>query len=279
MRCKFVVSCAAYLAIAAVGVSAQALVVSPGNMNGWTIYTTNSSGALNTGSGIGDFVTGPATPPLGTGSAHLQTPSGGGDQSVQFRNIGWAGTRVDTLTELSYSTYASAWNGQQLPYLTIWLDTDGIAGTDDRLWFEPDYSSAGAGNGNPNPQPNAALGTWQTWDALGGMWYSDDHAGPGSNAITLSAYLTLEPNATIVDAVPGTVGGIRITSGFASAADSFNANIDEFTIGTSVSSITYDFEPAAVPEASPMLLGGLAASVAGLGLGARRAIAKLRGRG
>src|SRR4051812_47254668 len=87
--------------------SAQAVLVTPGNMNGWTIYTTDENGTLNTGSGTGNFVTGPATPPLGVGSGHLMTPAGSGDQSVQFRDIGFAGTKIADLTALGYSTYAS----------------------------------------------------------------------------------------------------------------------------------------------------------------------------
>jgi hypothetical protein len=247
--------------------SAWATIVTPGNMNGWTIYTTDGSGTLNTGSGTGNFVTGPASPPLGTGSGHLQTPAGGGDQSVQFRDIGFAGTKMSALTTLSYSTFATAWNGSQLPYLTIWLSSG------DRLWFEPAYSAAGAGNGNPNPQANPALNTWQNWNALTGMWYSDNFAGPGSNAVTLAQYLTLAgtPDVTIVDAAPG-IGGIRVASGFASPGDNFNAYLDDFSIGTAAGTTTFDFEPAAVPEARSFVLGGLLCSVIGVAYGYRRLV-------
>jgi hypothetical protein len=264
---KFVASFACLLSAFMVDSSfADVVTVSPGNMNGWTIYTTDSSGALNTGSGTGNFVTGPLTPPLGTGSGHLQTPAMGGDQSVQFRNIGFAGTKIADLTSLGYSTFASAWNGQQLPYLTIWLDTG------DRLHFEPDFSKATAGNGNPNPQDPAALNTWQTWDALNGMWYSDNFAGPGSNAVTLAGYLTLAgtPNAAIADASPGVIGGIRLTSGFGSDTDNFNANVDNFTIGTAGGSTTFNFEPAAVPEPTAFLFGGLVCGAVGVVAGYRR---------
>jgi hypothetical protein len=247
--------------------SAWATLVTPGNMNGWTIYTTDDSGALNTGSGTGNFVTGPATPPLGTGSGHLMTPAGGGDQSVQFRNVGFAGTKIADLTSLGYSTFASAWNGSQLPYLTIWLDTG------DRLHFEPTYSSAGAGNGNANPQGDVALNTWQTWNALAGMWYSDNFAGPGSNAVTLAGYLTLAgtPDAKIADAAPG-IGGIRLTSGFASPSDNFDANIDNFTIGTLSGTTTFDFEATAVPETSAFMFGSMLCGVICLTYGYRRLV-------
>jgi hypothetical protein len=87
------------------------VVVSPSNMDSWAFYATDNGGIINQGSGTGEMVTGPATPPLGTGSAHLLTPANGGDQSVQLRNSSWAGTKIADLTSLSYSTYATAWNG------------------------------------------------------------------------------------------------------------------------------------------------------------------------
>jgi len=233
------------------------VVVSPSNMDSWAFYTTDDSGIIGTGTGTGEMVTGPATPPLGTGSAHLMTAANYGDGSVQLRNSSWAGTRIDALTTLSYSTYATAWNGQQLPYLTIWLDTDGDGARDDRLWFEPTYSEADAGNGNPFPQQDLALNTWQTWDALNGMWYSDNIAGPGSNAITLAAYLAQKPNATIINDAYQSIGGIRVASGFASPEDNFNANVDNFSIGTAAGTTTYNFE--VVPEPATVCLLGLGA--------------------
>lgn len=262
MKSVLPLSCVAFVLLCS---SAWATIVTPGNMNGWTIYTTDGSGALNTGGGTGNFVSGPATPPLGVGSGHLQTPSGGGDQSVQFRNVGFAGTKIADLTVLGYSTYATTYNGSQLPFLTIWLNTG------DRLWFEPAYSAAGAGNGNPNPQAAPTLGAWQNWNALSGMWYSDNSAGPGSNAITLAQYLAIpgNANATIVDAAPG-IGGIRLASGFASSTDDFNTNIDDFTIGTAAGTTTFDFEPAAVPELSSFAFGSLLFSMFGLAYGYRR---------
>jgi hypothetical protein len=261
---KFIVS-SFCITIALLCSSAWATIVTPGNMNGWTIYTTDDTGALNTGSGTGNFVTGPATPPLGTGSGHLQTPVGGGDQSVQFRNVGFAGTKIADLTTLSYSTFATAWNGSQLPYLTIWLSSG------DCLWFEPAYSAAGAGNGNPNPQADPALNSWQTWNALTGMWYSDNYAGPGSNAVTLAQYLTLAgtPDVTIADAAPG-IGGVRVASGFASPGDDFNAYLDNFSIGTAGGTTTFDFEPTAVPENNAFVIGAMLCGVVGLTYGCRR---------
>ena len=251
--------------------SAAVVVVTPSSLGDWALYKTDISGIINTGTATAEFVNGPATPPLGTGSAHLMTGPGAGNGSAQMRNSGWAGTRIDALTSLSYSTYATAWNGSQMPYLTIYLDTDGNGTRDDRLWFEPTYSRASAANGNPNPQADPVLNLWQTWDALDGMWYSDAVPGPGSNAKTLAQYLAVKPNATIVNDAGQGIGGIRIASGFASAGENFDANVDNFTIGTAAGTTTYNFElraPAAVPEPGSFVLAGLA--LAGVGAFTRR---------
>jgi hypothetical protein len=241
---------------------ASITVVTPGNMDGWAFHKTDPAVTYGAGDATTEMVNGPATPPLGTGSAHFNTGSDG-FQSAQLRLSSWSGTLLSSLTSLAYSTYATAWNGQQLPYLTIWLSNG------DRLWFEPDFSSAGAGNGNPSPQPDAALNVWQDWDALNGMWYTDTGAagsGTGSNAKTWSAIVAAEgPGVTIVDDGAGR-GGIRIASGFASPGDSFNAYVDAFTIGTAANSITYDFElqdAGVVPEASSIIIWSVISLIAG----------------
>lgn len=221
-------------------------VVTPSNMGDWSIYSTGVYSNTPGGTGTGDFVTGPATPPQGVGSAHFQP--GDGDQSVQLRTTAFAGTRLDSLTSFGYSTYATAWNGQQLPYITLWVDWDNNGSYDDRLWFEPDYTSP------------AMLNTWQTWDLLAGNWYSDEIPGPGSNSYPLADYLAIHPDATITNDGTSGAGGFRIASGFASPGDTFNAYVDAVVFGDT----TYDFEPgAAVPEAGSIAIW----SVLGIALG------------
>jgi hypothetical protein len=239
-------------------VNAITTVVWPGNMDSWAFYITDTSVTYGAGDATAQMVNGPGTPPLGTGSAHFNTGSDG-FQSAQLRNSSWAGTAIADLTSLSYSTYATAWNGQQVPYLTIWLSNG------DRLWFEPAYSSASAGNGDPNPQADVALNNWQTWNALNGMWYTDNFFGPGSNAKTWADVLAAEgAGVTIVN--NGAKGGIRIASGFGSSGDTFDANVDAFTIGTAAGTTAYDFElnGPSVPESTNtfgLLLVGMVALV------------------
>ncbi len=231
--------CALVLASAA----QAAVVVSPANMDGWTFYKTFGDPDYTYGAGdaTAEMVNGPATPPLGTGSAHFNTGTNG-SQSAQLRLSDWDGTAIGDLTSLSYSTYATAWNGQQMPYLTIYLSNG------DRLWFEPDYSSTDFGG----PQPAPALNTWQTWDALNGKWYTDNFFGPGASAATWADVLTAEGSGVTIVADGAGRGGIRIASGFASTNDVFDANVDNFTIGTAAGTTTYDFE--AVPEPSSLAL-------------------------
>jgi hypothetical protein len=238
---------------------AGTIVVTPGSMDGWAFYSTDSSGTVGTGSAITGMVNGPATPPLGSGSAHLETGPGAGDGSAQLRNSSYVGTSLASLTALSYSTYATAWNDSQLPWLRLYVAFNGDVNYDDRLVFEPTYSSSGAGNGDPSPQPSVLLNTWQSWDVLNGMVYSDLNGGPGSSAITFAQYLLDHPTATIVSDNGQGIGGIRLTAGLASAGNNFDTYVDDFTIGTAAGTTTYDFEltPSSAPDtgATVMLLG------------------------
>ncbi|MFO0928817.1 MAG: right-handed parallel beta-helix repeat-containing protein [Gemmataceae bacterium] len=235
-------------------------VVSPGSMANWQFVVTDVSGAaasLNPTAG-GGFSTGPGSPPAGVGSAHLYTGNGtsGGDGSAQLRNLGYDGTLLSNITTLSYSTYASSWNGQQLPYLQLYIDLDGIAGWDDRLFYEPAYSRPNTGYPGLPDQGPVALNTWQTWDTLTGGWYSENgtpvnglgNNGPGfPNAITFAEYVLAHPGAKIVNP-SSTLGGVRFTTGFVSPSEVMDTNIDNVTIGVSGSPTTYDFEAAPPPS-------------------------------
>jgi hypothetical protein len=148
---------------------------------------------------------------------------------------------LSSITALSYSTYATAWNGQQLPFLVLYLSNG------DRLWFEPAYS--------PSQGP-LALNTWQTWDPLKGGWYDDfGNGGPCDQVVTFSSLVTVSPGATLVNQSGNGLGGIRFGVGFASDTDVFNGYIDNFTIGINGVNTTFDFEPQAVP--GPVVGAGL----------------------
>ena len=224
---------------AAAGASADTVVVSTADMQGWVIQITSADGTA-------DFVDGPATPPAGAGSIHVHTGTNG-DDSVQLRNPDYAGTRLDTLTSLEYWTYTVQWNvvvgGGQVPYVILSLDHDGNGASDDLLFFEPEYQSGAYRPDIPVQGPNV-LNVWREWNArIGGWWSLNGYAGagPGANVKTIDEYLAFVPDATIVNTSSG-LGGLRIVSGFASPSDVFESHVDAVTIGVGGDERTFDFE-------------------------------------
>jgi hypothetical protein len=201
----------------------------------------------------------PATPPLGVGSAQLsiaQTP-GAGDLAAQLRNPNYAGTKLSDLTALSYSTYVQQFgSGGQAPYLILNIDLDNNGTTDDQLFFEPVYQSGTYSTVDPSITiPDqcpgitncVALNTWQTWNALAGGWWSLNAATFGPPLTTIEQYVADNPDATIVNSTSG-AGGVRIVAGFGEGSwNGFIGNADAFTIGVSACNTTFNFEPQIGP--------------------------------
>src|SRR5580698_6405149 len=92
-------------------------VVSPANMQGWSFFSLDDTFTEPQVGSIGEMVTGPATPPLGTGSAELSTIVGGGGGGVGITTGAFDGTLLSSITSLSYQAYSAVNNGQQFPYL------------------------------------------------------------------------------------------------------------------------------------------------------------------
>jgi hypothetical protein len=245
-------SAAALATVGAASASAATVVVRPSAMDSWA---TQARDPVGTPVPLGDpychgmvsFVEGPASPPLGVGSAELQTGNGitGGDCSAELRNSAYAGVKLSDLTALSYWTYDVKNNGQQFPYLELYVNNSGTGTTvDDALFFEPPYQAPGHGNATCAHQAETAMETWQEWDALSGCWWDNNNVlgDGGTNTSPLSDYLAAYPNATIVNSSTG--GGIHLVVGFASPEDQFDGNVDAFRIATASSDTTYDFEPS-----------------------------------
>jgi hypothetical protein len=230
-RALAVVAAAAAALVAAAAALAATVVVAPGHMGGWAV-DNDTCGAATTGSVA--FVTGPGTPPAGTGSVQL-TVGANGDSYPTVRNGDYSGTKLSSLTALDYWTYVShAGSGNQAAYLDLYVDNNKDGVKDDILTFEPVYQSSGT----------IALNTWQHWDALSGQWWSDAAGGPPP-FFTLASYAAAHPDAAIVNAGGG---GVILAAGCGGAAwTGFAGNADKLTIGVSGSSTTFDFEPAAAP--------------------------------
>jgi hypothetical protein len=90
--------------------------------------------------GEGDVRTGPETPPLGIGSYELTTPTGA-DKATLF-NFEHTGTALEDINKMSYSTYRTAGNLQQVAAINLQVDVNGAApGGFTTLVFEPVYNT------------------------------------------------------------------------------------------------------------------------------------------
>jgi hypothetical protein len=229
-RFRLIMGIAVGLATLAGAAAAATVVVAPGQQDGWAV-DNDTCGAATTGSVA--FVSGPATPPAGTGSVQF-TVGSNGDSYPTVRQSEYNGVKLSTLTAFDYSTYVShAGSGSQAAYIDLYVDNTNDGVRDDILTFEPVYQTS---------QGSVALNTWQHWDALHGLWWSDSMGGPPP-LFTLSTYLATHPNAAIVN-VGG--GGVILAAGCGGAAwANFVGNADQLTIGVNSSNTTYDFEPAA----------------------------------
>ena len=136
---------------------------------GWIEQDTDTPPPATTPPDV-TFVVGPGTPPSGTGSAQFSVGEDG-NNAAQLRNPNFAGTKLSDLTALGYSTYVTQdGSGGQAVYIILQVDTDGDAGIEDLLFFEPVYQSSTFFPSNP--QGTLTTGTWQSWNALAGGWYS-----------------------------------------------------------------------------------------------------------
>jgi len=199
--------------------AATTITVSPNNMQGWAFFDDKGNG------GTGVMVPGPATPPLGTGSAELAVTAS--NQGYALGTGAYVGTALSAITNLSY------WSYQPGPVLAIALQFDikyRTADTtyDGRLVYEPyqnGHVTVGSG--------------WQTWSPLSGIWWASNQTASGGlcpmgSPCPWATVLATWPQATISGAVLFKAG---------SGWSSFTGNVDDFTIGVSSSDTTYDFEP------------------------------------
>jgi hypothetical protein len=255
------------------------VVVSPANMNGWTLNSFDDNGTIvNSGPyyGTAAMAYGPGTPPLGVGSAHLATPVGAGDGAAAIATEQFDGTLLSSVTALSYYAYDVTNNGEQFPYLALSINTgavdttgNGNQNTLDTLFFEPPYQEPSTGNPLLLDQGATAQNIWQYWNAYVGGWWDNNNngtpgtaEGPGTPGVQpLSTFLEDYPDAYIANGgLPG-LGGIALQVGFGSSGETEDGYVDAFTIGVAGVNTTYNFEPNAVPEPASFSLIGLSAAL------------------
>lgn len=229
------------------------VTVTPDAMQGWEF----NSDRLTWTMGIGDFVTGPDTAPLNTGSARLTTPTN--DERTKLRKYLPAGTQISDITELKYSTYRKDPNGGALT-VALQFDVDftgtpiDAAKADARIVYEPYHTQ----------QAQILDDTWQQWDALddaagtgtGSWWIAGPNpsvcpqANPCTWAELNAAYPDMQISAKSLENTIDTQGAVLFKAG--GSWPGFEGMVDKFvfglTTGLNTQTTTYDFEPTATPS-------------------------------
>lgn len=203
------------------------------------------------------LVTGPATPPLGSGSYEMKTATLSGTAPRSREGLylqSAAGKTIGHLTDLGYSSYEPASNPQTNgPVIAIGVTDPSINAVGHvgehytALVYDP------AINGFSNPSP-IAKGVWQTWSPFNtdSRWYCTRtftigtlqcNAGQKSNSTVTWAQIQANiPTATING------DGIQLASGSTGTSngyDGFETFIDAFIVGFDGNSTTYNFESPA----------------------------------
>jgi hypothetical protein len=259
------------------------ITVSPSNLNGWSYENFGTVANL-------EFAAGPATPPLGMGSACFTHDPPPGANGGALHTSNFDGIRLADITELKFSGYSEGVPSPPglftTPYIQLFLDVDGNGTFDDRIVFEPWFQSGifsgamvtvlngviltspdnttniqqngidfpGGTNGVPSNQ-------WFEWDLLIGSWWRIP--GPGGGLltevgtgfvplVTIGGIIEGWPNAKIVAQQGATIntGGVRLQYGFGGLSDQYVGYHDKFVFGTAPETITYDFEPNRPPDCS-----------------------------
>jgi hypothetical protein len=237
------VSLAAALSVAAMpaALAAPPTVVTP---------TTSSWISHEQATATGDFVTGPGTPPSGTGSykmttgAGVGTGPGSGGKAWLSTNV-HNGTKLADISSFSYATYvdpASTAAAHLTISVQLQIDLHGDGTRDTTMVYEPVYSPS---------QGAVVKGAWQTWNLAAGNWWFTTATSFGAPQAVFPSFADIKaayPNATIVQSLAGAPGaGVQLVGGQNSAGapwSGFIGAVDNLTIGAA----TYNFEPYAVAE-------------------------------
>jgi hypothetical protein len=220
------------------------VVVNQAGSNGWLFYDDNTDKIDPT---LGSFVSGPATTPLGTGSAKISVT---GSDRKNLATYQFSGTPLAAITTMKFSTYnPSAGNGgspNRSGYLGFNVDFNGSDSFQRRLSFVPSINGAVIQN------------TWQEWDTINGgnakwlysgaTWPAGVGGGgePGTTFKTWNQILSQYPGVRM--RVTDSFLGIRVGEPY---ADGYTENIDAFKFGTSAGTTQFDFDPLTTVTVTP----------------------------
>lgn len=192
---------------------------------GWVLETGET--------GTGEFVTGPGTPLIGSGSAHFLLEDLE-DGLALIGKLSDGAVPLADIDKLEYNTYQSESGGNQAVALQLNVNYDGGQEWQGRLVFEPYHDG------------DVVLNEWQTWNTLtqAGWWAT---GAPGNESCTqddpctLSEVLEEYPDA-VVRAESELEDASLIIFKAGSGWDTFDGNVDGFTISINDEELVYSFE-------------------------------------
>ena len=213
---------------------AGGVVVVDGESSDWGFVDETTTSFLS-GTGVGEFVSGPGTTPLGSGSAELRVTNGGGVYLGADFFTGQSLHEIDTLT---YATYRQSGDAPLAPSLQFNFSSDvtvPYVGWEGRLVYEPYHTDT------------VVTGSWQTWDTLNdapaGNWYLTNGTLATNSGCTMASPCTW---SQILAAFPdggvnSSFGGVLFKAGGGWSSD-FVGNVDNFVIGINGVETVFDFE-------------------------------------
>lgn len=126
---------------------------------------------------------------------------------IRLRRGGYSGTLLSDLTVLKYSTFVV---NNAPTIMVLQIDVNGDEEKDFNIYYDPQESH------QVDYYVPVVLNTWQQWDALHGLWWTEAAIIEGvPEAATIEEIIALYPNARIIDTPPsGHNGeGVRFTIG------------------------------------------------------------------
>jgi hypothetical protein len=245
---------------------AETTAITPTSLLPWTnvSYTYDDDACANyvseDSSPDQTFVTGPATPPSGTGSLRFVIDTSGEQQL--FRTAKYNGTNLSDIEKLSYSTYVET-AGKQPPAMRLTVDKDDNGTFDTTLFFFP---------ANNTQQQAVASGVWQTRNVAAGTLNID--GDPGSGTTTLATFAAANPDAVLANSFtpgsnPNEAGGFAIVQGCGGTLaqgsttevdniviDLVNAGVNKYDLEATTPARTVTIDPAAGPAGTKITVTG-----------------------
>lgn len=193
------------------------------NPEKWFFYNDETDVIDNS---LGSFVSGPSTPPYGSGSAQISVS---GSQRRNLATYQFSGMKLADIHTLAFSTYnPSAGNGgstNSTAYLNFNVDFNGSDTWQRRLIFTP-------------PSGAVVQDQWQEWDCINSgnavwRWSGGNFPGTTVNTMTWDDLLTTYPGIRV--RVTDSWLGMRVGSPY---PNGYTENLDGFKLND----MTFDFD-------------------------------------